>query len=183
MNSELLQMYESPRNAGAIAPAASATQARRSQSSARASGGAAGTSLPIKSGLLRKPLLEWLAAPAAPSVVWPFGFDTFAQIVSNMVTSSRWQCTPVGGIPMKRFGVLVLCTVAAATLTASRSQAALTPSLETAISTILSSSGIDPSTLVTGITGTATSVSVTSTAGSLTILNPTTPGATVKPGD
>jgi len=84
---------------------------------------------------------------------------------------------------MKRFGVLVLCTVAAATLTASRSQAALTPSLETSISTILSSSGIDPSTLVTGITGTATSVSVTSTAGSLTILNPTTPGATVKPGD
>src|SRR5258705_11968223 len=128
MNSELLQMYETPRNAGAIAPAASATQARRSQSSARASGGAAGPSLPIKSGLLRKPSLEWLAAPAAPSVIWPFGFDTFGQIGSNIVILTRWRSTSVGGIPMKRFGVLVLCTVAAATLTASRSQAALTPS-------------------------------------------------------
>src|SRR5258705_3327414 len=110
MNSELLQMYESPRSAGAIAPAASATQARRNQSSARASGGAAGTLLPIKSGLLRKPHLEWLAALAAASVVWPFGFDTFGQIVSNIMTLSRWRSTSVGGsIPMKRFGVLVLC--------------------------------------------------------------------------
>jgi hypothetical protein len=81
---------------------------------------------------------------------------------------------------VKRLGVLALIAIAAASLAASRSSAATSSSLATSISTVLSSNATDLNSLFNGVTLTATSVSVTSSLGTLSILSPTSPDATVK---
>ncbi len=84
---------------------------------------------------------------------------------------------------MKPLRVLVLIAFAAATLTASRSQATAVTTVPTPISTILSGSGVELNVLFTGANLTATSVSVTSSLGSPTILIPTTVAVTQQPSD